>query len=802
MWKYRVSCFIKRACRDLVAAKGRVSKTRRMHIIFAIDKHRRLFSLKAGPDGRHIEWRVQIEAAGKTWAPAQADGAIQGGNKPICTLTFREIGLTWTLTPEMDTSTGTLLVRSTLANLSEKPLALGKAFLFDCAGPLGLWEAQDDSVALALAGAQYLRAVHCLADPQCPRRSKIKLQLFNRTRREAFQIGFVTFLRANPEVAYQFDKTRGLAAIQATCDFAGWELAPGASTATEQFCLAFGPDPFMQLENWAELAAARCVPAPAPWAKTPIGYCGGTWVDASNSENYEEVVLRNCRAIRRRLAGFGVDYVWISIGNIAEGQPGNWLKWDYGHFPGGPEALARNMRELGMTWGCWTGYFWISSDLAKLVEEFRDALLKDAQGNLWVARRQWNYGDPARRPAAQRPRLYALDPSHPKTLAFLKNIFATYRQWGVRYYMTDFLDAGAGNINDTPYPDHYDKRVVAGPEALRKAMAVVREAAGPDTYLLASSGPTVHCAGLVHGVRTGNDFGEGRAINPESWFYPATYVINDSLHGHGVGPALQNQASSWYTHRTLYINDSGNVLSVDKPIPLNEARIHATVHAMSGGPSMIGDDVDRMDEERLRLIKVTLPRPRAVAFPVDLFEAAYPDYPRIFLRSVKTSWGEFAVVAIYNLSRETAAMTLTMSTLRLKPAADYLVWEFWNAAYVGRVQNQMQTIIPPMSACVFRMVEDRHEPVLLGTDMHLLMGEMEVTHCGWDPGRMMFSGRAIRPAGESGSLFVHVPASLRLADPRGYWIAKDARDSTLVVRVALDFSRGQAAWAMPLASRK
>ncbi len=770
--------------------------------MFAIDKQRRLFSLQTGPDGRKIEWRVRLEAAGQTWALAQADVAIPAGEQTACTLTFRDIGLAWTLTAEMDTSTGTLIARSTLTNRSGKPLALGKVFLFDCAGPLGLWDPQDDGVALGLAGKQFLRAVHRLTDPQCPRRSKIKFQFFNRTRREAFQIGFVTFLRANPEVSYEFDNTRGMAAVQAACDFAGWELAPGASTETEQFCLAFGPDPFSQLERWAGLAAARCVPPPAQGEKTPIGYVGGTWVDVTNSENYEETVLRNCRAIRRRLSGFGVDYVWISIGNIEGGQPGNWLKWHYGHFPSGPEALSRNLRELGMTWGFWVGYFWISSHLTDLVGEFRDALLKDAQGNLWVAGARWNHGDPARRPPAERPQLYALDPSHPKTLAFLKKIFATYRQWGVRYYMTDFLDAGAGAICDTPYPGHYDKRVVAGPEAFRKAMAVVREAAGPDTYLLASSGPTVHCAGLVDGVRTGNDFGEGRAINPGSWFYPASYVINDSLRGHGVGPALQNQASAWYTHRTLYINDSGNVLAVDKPIPLNEARIHATVHAMSGGPSMLGDDVDRMDEERLRLIKVTLPRPRAVAFPVDLFATTYPDHPRIFLRPVKTSWGEFAVVAVYNLGQDTATIPLALSALRLKPDADYLVWEFWNAEYVGRVKNEMQAIVPPMSVRVFRLVEDRHVPVLLGTDMHLLMGEMEVAHCAWDPGRKIYSGRAARPAGESGSLFVHVPASLRLADPCGYWIAKDGRDSTLVVRVALDFIRGQAAWAMPLANRE
>ena len=57
-------------------------------------------------------------------------------------------------------------------------------------------------------------------------------------------------------------------------------------------------------------------------------------------------------------------------------------------------------------------------------------------------------------------------------------------------------------------------------------MRVIREAAGDDTYLLASTGPTLHTVGVCDAVRTGSDFGEGRALFPGTNFYPATYVIN------------------------------------------------------------------------------------------------------------------------------------------------------------------------------------------------------------------------------------------------------------------------------------
>ena len=278
--------------------------------------------------------------------------------------------------------------------------------------------------------------------------------------------------------------------------------------------------------------------------------------------------------------------------------------------------------------------------------------------------------------------------------------------------------------------------------------------------------------------------------------YLSTYAINNRSFWTGPLRALLNQASAYYTHRKLYINDSGNVLTVDKPLPLRDAQTHATIHAMSGGPSMIGDDVDRMDEERLGLIKMTLPRSKKVAFPVDLFDSPAPDYPKIFHRKVKKSWGEFDVVAVYNFTAELLKLPVELPRLGLKDNADYLVWEFWNAEYVGRIKQNLSAVVPPGSVRVYRLVEDTGVPLLLGTDMHLLMGEMEVERCTWDASQRTFSGTVLRPAGESGNVFLYAPANLRVVNPRGHWIAKDARDNSLIIRVSLFFEDGTASWSV------
>jgi len=35
--------------------------------------------------------------------------------------------------------------------------------------------------------------------------------------------------------------------------------------------------------------------------------------------------------------------MWVSIGNIEDGYPGNWLKWNAESFPDGPAFLVRRL---------------------------------------------------------------------------------------------------------------------------------------------------------------------------------------------------------------------------------------------------------------------------------------------------------------------------------------------------------------------------------------------------------------------------------------------------------------------------
>lgn len=752
-----------------------------------------VLSLRAGwcdiPD-----WKVALELDGE---PVESQNAkiehIQDQPAHV-RIHFQKHQVVWDIGAENASSGDRLLLHSKITNNSPHAVSLGKVFLLR-RGPIrGFIKPGDSAVYLPMTSGQQLNQVKSLSTKGAI--SDIAIQAFNQSQRKALQLGFTTFLRAKTQIEHRYGGGQDLQA-NAWCDFGGWELQPGATTSVEALTIAVGENPLSQLETWADTAARVSHIRPREWDGQPNGWLGYSWVDPFYTERYEDLVLRNVRSIRERLSGFGVDYVWVSIGNLKDGQPGAWLNWNEENFPSGHKYLYDELEQSGMKWGLWCGAFMLSSKLKDKVTELWDALVKQPDGKQPVEYLPaWGYGLQSPNEDYKKP-IYALDPSHPKTLQFLKEVFQTYREWGVRYYMIDFLWAGSDTLGHVPHAKHFDKALVSGPEVFQKGLQAIRDACGDDTHLLAATGPTYHTTGAMDAARVGNDFGEGRPVSTGFTTYPATYALKPGTAWNGPFHALTNQAATYHTHRKLYINNSGNVLTIDKPLQLNQAQINATIHAMSGGPSMLGDDITCIDEERLGLIKKTLPRPRDVAVPVDLFTRGEQGYPQVYHRKVVKPWGTYDVLAIYNLEpAQPLKQSVNLKSIGLEEGRGYHVWEFWNSQYIGKIQGKLSVEVPPYSVKVYRLTEDTGQPVVLGTDMHLLMGEVEIGRRRWDSTQQTLSGRAMRPKGEKGSIFLYAPPGLGVVNPKGMFVGKDVDSKDLIIRIPLTFDEGIAEWSV------
>lgn len=85
--------------------------------------------------------------------------------------------------------------------------------------------------------------------------------------------------------------------------------------------------------------------------------------------------------------------------------------------------------------------------------------------------------------------LHALDVTHPAAEAYLREVFGSLRALGIDYFKIDFLYAGA----------------MGGIAAYRHGLRVIREAIGPDAYLLGCGAPILPSVGLVDAMRVGPD---------------------------------------------------------------------------------------------------------------------------------------------------------------------------------------------------------------------------------------------------------------------------------------------------------
>ncbi len=715
---------------------------------------------------------------------------------------FENTNLLLSLHFETFTKGNCLFISSELKNLSDRSFTLVKCSLIAIEsqknGRIYLGPDVKEETFFVSSGTTAPNFIKKISSNGGEHTSKTIGHIYNPKSEVSLNTSFLTFSRANTEHKLKYSPQVGIESYRVFCDFDGYRLPPGKSIKSEKVFIELSSNPHKTLEKWACLV--NLVYKPKIREEMSIDWCGWAWVDPFLIEPYENVVLRNLKALAKRLSDFKIDHIWISLGTIKGATPGKWLKFNKELFPHGMQWILDKIKEKGIKPGFWFAPFWMSQAAKEEVEENKDNLLKAKDGSPLLYGRRWTYGESHRLPEEKRPDFYVLDGSHPKTHAYLRKVLQYYRKLGIGYYMIDFLEAGSGSTPGKVLYDEYfgkSKGMIKGPEVYRAALKVVREAAGEDTYLLSSSGPTLQNVGLVDAARIGNDYCEGRPLYPGTYFYPATYVIGGADFWTSHRRALQNMATVYFTHNRLYHNSS-NLMTVDKPVPKNEAEITATIFGINGGPVMLGDDIDKIHEERLSLIKKCLPRTTEIATPLDLFTSVYPDYPKVFHLAVETKWGRWHLLAIFNLNKEPLEVSLSTEEMKLEANEQYHCYDFWNEEYSGILKQKAKFFVPPTSVKLYRFSQVKKHPWLLSTDMHIQQGKVEISSLDWDENTLTLEGEAKRPKGERGNILIIAPKGyyVKKPDTKDLWIAKHAGEENLIIRKEITFSQPEVCWEL------
>lgn len=594
-------------------------------------------------------------------------------------------------------------------------------------------------------------------------------------------LGFVTLDRMQTGHVVQYAAGKGITEYRATCAFGAYRLKAGQELKSETLRFSLHTDPYEALESWADEVHDRYQPS--------FEGVSGVCVCGDNGIPWPEALESRAKVAGEILKGFGYHLLTGGTHAILKyGLPGNWLTFDaFDGDPDGCEAHLKRLHEKGFTYKFWFSPFWFFGEAEGTLEQNRENLLRDEKGDPITRpfkQGGWEFG---RGPYTEQPLTkYFLDGTHPATKTYLQNIFKAYRELGVRAYMLDFLSIipGAKPWDETLLPL----------QAARAMLKVIREAAGPDTHFQTAVASTPGFIGCIQSARVVRDFGEARPLHPMPNWRNAENCLHDE-HFANAHSFVQNAAAAWFTHGKVYINDL-NQMTVDKPYPLEHARITATMFGLSGGsPVVLSDNFQTLAPERLRLVKLCLPRTEGLPVPVDLFDHVAPEgYCHVLKKAVATAWDDYLLVAVFNTSPDNHVPVtqpyntmLDFARLGLDGAAHYRVYEFWNEEYAGTFRGSFACSVPPDACRLFRISRARPHPWLLSTDLHVEQGNAEIESLSWDEQTRVLKGVARRPAGESGSLFFLMPRQLRLLNHEGTNTMKEVIDMQTVIRLPLVF---------------
>jgi alpha-galactosidase len=488
----------------------------------------------------------------------------------------------------------------------------------------------------------------------------------------------------------------GRHSLRAATEVDGTLLQPGAEIASEPLLLALGPE-----HELLDLYASHTGQHMQARAQSSVlsGWCSWYQLYTSVSEADVDRNLASLAAQRDR-----VPLGLIQLDDGYQRAVGDWLELN-DKFPSGMPALVERIQRHGYMPGVWLAPFLLSERSHTYVAH-PDWVVRDDNGAPVNALTNW--GAPN----------YALDTTHPQALEWLAQVVETVtREWGFDYLKLDFLYAGAvrGRRHDP---------LITAVQAYRRGLELLRETAG-ERFILGCGAPLVPSIGLVDGMRIGSDV--------------AAYWGEE---GNSDGPSLRNATRATlgrlWMHGAWWTNDPDCVVvrASDTELCVDEVQAWLGVVALSGGMLFVGDDVSRVEPERLEMLSRLIP-------PSGVAATALPPLVNAIPERLIAHFGEHHVLGVANWSDAHVQAALDVSELHLAHAA-YHVVDLWTGVYLGRVSDQLAlgALAPHAMRLLSLRAVNGERPVVVGSTGHLLGAAMDVTAEEWDA--------------ETGTLVIHL----------------------------------------------
>jgi len=313
----------------------------------------------------------------------------------------------------------------------------------------------------------------------------------------------------------------------------------------------------------------------------PAGWC--TWYELLGKVSETDVVanLEFCAAnFDRRF------FRYIQLDDGYQKATGDWEM--NAKFPHGHRWLTDQIHAKGFKAGLWVAPFAVT-ERSGIPAAHADWLLRRDDGPIvWDTRDDWG------------GKVYSLDGAHPQVQQWLFDLARrVVQEWGYDYLKIDFL------LWATAGDSHYGGLTHA--EAYRKGLGAIRDGLGTEAFLLGCGAPLQHAVGYVNGMRIGTDV--------------------DASWGGVQAPARAAGLRSFY-HRSTWLNDP-DCLVVRPPLSGAEAQVWTSIVALSGGATVLSDNLPKLPPDRVPLLQRAIPVASVAGRPLDTASPAHEVAPAL-----------------------------------------------------------------------------------------------------------------------------------------------------------------------------
>lgn len=470
-----------------------------------------------------------------------------------------------------------------------------------------------------------------------------------------------------------------------------WVSCPAAADTAAATCSAgVWADPLAQyaytVARQMEVPPLR--PAPYGWSSW---YIFGEKVSESD-------VIHNLATAALLEDAFPLQVIQLDQG--FEPQWGDWQQRN-ARFPHSLQWLAERIRGSNFTPGLWLGPFTVHPRSRTAIAH-PEWLLRDRKGQPVSA------GLLSGSFVA-----YALDPTLPAVEDYLRELIsAAVREWGYDYLKLDFLYAAAlPGVHHNPH--------LTRAQIYRRALRLIREAAGEATFLVGCGAPLGPSIGLVDAMRIGPD-------TAPAW-EPVFAGIRRPFRKDGSMPALRNSLRNVMTrawmHGRWWNNDPDALMvrETETLLTAEEIRSQLTVLGLSGGLFGISDDLPQLDSRHTAAAALLYPPLLEGMDILDLFRRSMPAE---VIAPVARPWGHWQLIGMFNW-RETQSVALLPRHLPgFDPRRQYHVVDFWNHRYQCLEAGAPLPEFPlaPHGCVLLGMRPVTAPPQLVATTFHISQG--------------------------------------------------------------------------------